>query len=140
MSLQILRDETNNLLRRREVLCRFEKANGFLTRASAEKAIAEAMKTEPGRVFTISLRGEFGSMNLEGLFHIYDDEKLSQRRIPEYVKARRLPKEERKKAKEKRAKKPEAKPPPQKVASEPKEEKPKEAEAQKPSKEKENKE
>jgi ribosomal protein S24E len=135
MSLQILRDETNHLLRRREVSCRFEKANGFLTRASAEKAIAEAIKTEPGRVFTISLRGEFGSMTLDGLFYIYDDEKLAQQRIPEYVKARRLPKEERKKAKEKKPTKPEAKSPPQKAASESKEEKPKEAEAKKPPKE-----
>jgi len=116
MSLQILRNEVNNLLGRREVVCRFDKSNGFLTRAAAEKAVAEAIKTEATKVFAISLRGEFGSMNLEGLFHIYDDEKLAQRRIPDYIMVRRLPREERKDARKKKLTEEKEKTQPEKAA------------------------
>ena len=100
MTLEILRDEVQKLLRRRDVTCRFEKSNGFLTRQAAEKAVADALKVDAGKVYGIALKGGFGRMDLTGRFHIYEDDKEAARRVPKHIKMRRMPKEQRLKAKE----------------------------------------
>ncbi|MEM4297407.1 MAG: hypothetical protein QW815_03450 [Nitrososphaerota archaeon] len=98
MALQIVYDEENKLLRRRELKAVFSQMAGKLTRNDALKAVAEALNIEQDKVYLISLSCKSGTRDLEGIFYVYQKGDDARRQLPPYIFLRMLPPEERKKA------------------------------------------
>lgn len=101
MVLQILQDERNEFLGRREVRCLFKAIAGSLTREEAVKMVAEKLKVHQEKVIPISLLGMTGTRDVEALFYVYDVEEDAKRHLSPHLWARMLSKEERRAVKKK---------------------------------------
>jgi ribosomal protein S24E len=107
--LEITSDSDNRLLSRREVVGTFAGGNGLITRQSAAEAISMRLGVKKEDVQVLSLRGKFGTRDLQVNAYVFSDEKSVKEQLPKYLSIRHLPtKDERKKAREelKKAKKP----------------------------------
>ncbi len=107
-TVEILSDQENKALGRRELVLNFKGGSGFISRQGATDAITAKANVPKGNVKLISLHGKFGVRDLEALAYVYSDAETIKRQLPKYMMLRELSKEERKKIKE-AAK---AKPPP----------------------------
>ena len=108
-TLQVTSDSDNELLSRREVVGTFTGGNGLITRQSAAEAIGTKLGVKRQDVQVLSLRGKFGTRDLQVNAYVFSDEKSVKKQLPKYLSIRQLPtKDERKKAREelKKAKKP----------------------------------
>lgn len=100
MSLNIIKDVRNDLLRRREIDCVFSSMAGSLKRQDAINMVAKSLNVDAKKVFLISLRNKTGTRDVLGLFYIYDEPEDAKKQLPKYLFLRVQPKEEREKAKE----------------------------------------
>ncbi|MEM3382760.1 MAG: hypothetical protein QXL52_02900 [Nitrososphaerales archaeon] len=105
MSIQILKDSKNNLLRRREINCIFKSMAGLLKRQDAINMIAKSLNIDAKNVCLISLSTKTGTRDVSGLFYIYDNPEDAKKQLPDYLFIRLLPKEEREKLLKERKKK-----------------------------------
>ncbi len=104
-TIEICSDSESKLLSRREFTCVFRGASGLLTRRGAAEAIAEKVGVAMERVQIVSLMGGFGTRDLNASAYIFSQPNPSNSQLPEHLRIRQLPKEERKKARdEKKAK------------------------------------
>jgi len=97
LSFQIVEDNRNELLRRREVDGIFKSMAGFLKRQEAVNMVAKSLKVDAKKVYLISLRTKTGTRDVSGLFYIYDKPEDAKKQLPEYLSLRMLPKEEKEK-------------------------------------------
>ncbi|MDA4110978.1 MAG: hypothetical protein OK439_00455 [Thaumarchaeota archaeon] len=99
-TIEIVNDNQNKLLSRREIVLNFKGGSGFITRKSAVEAISTRFGVPKESVRIISMQGKFGMRDLEAQVFVYSDMKQIKKQLPPYLEIRELPKEERKKARE----------------------------------------
>ena len=109
-TLEIVSDNENKLLSRREVAVIFVGGSGLITRQSAAEAISARLGVKKESVQVISLFGKFGNRDLDGKAYIFTDNSAVKRQLRPYIMMRQLPKDQRKQAREeaKKAKTPSA--------------------------------
>ena len=91
MDIEVRSDKENLLFGRREVECIFRGSYGHFSRIDAVQALSKKIKTTHQKVFVISIHGQSGSRDAEGLFYIYDDENNAKKDIPDYILTRNKP-------------------------------------------------
>ncbi|MDG6996492.1 MAG: hypothetical protein JRN52_11265 [Nitrososphaerota archaeon] len=99
-TLEIVSENENKLLSRKELVCSFALGSGLITRQAAAEAIATRLGVKKDGVKIVSLSSKFGSRDLLAKAYVYSDLKLVDVQLPKYMKIRQLSKEERKQAKE----------------------------------------
>ena len=99
-TIEIINDIENRLLFRRELDFTFKGGSGLITRQAATEAIASKFAVPKDSVKLVSLHGKFGMRDVQGKVYIYTDKDAAKKHLPDYLRIRQLPKEERKKAKE----------------------------------------
>lgn len=129
MELKIKKDEYNPLLKRKEVYAdAYHENEGSPSRSALRDAVASKYGVESEVVYVVDIHTRTGNQESECLIQVYDDQATAKLIVPEYVRVRNLPSEERKKVREQKAKKKEEKP----KETPKKEAKPKEAPASPP--------
>ncbi|MDG6998892.1 MAG: hypothetical protein JRN15_07245 [Nitrososphaerota archaeon] len=99
-TLEVVSENDNKLLSRKELVCSFALGSGLITRQSAAEAIASRLGVKKESVKIMSLSSKFGSRDLTARAYVYTDTKLVEKQLPKYMIIRQLSKEERKQAKE----------------------------------------
>ncbi|MGQ9468832.1 MAG: hypothetical protein ACUVTD_03275 [Nitrososphaerales archaeon] len=105
MSFQIIDDNRNELLKRREVYGIFKSMAGFLKRQDAVNMVAKSLSMDVSKIYLISLRTKTGTRDVSGLFYIYDKPEDAKKQLSKYLSLRMLSKEEREKLKKEAKKK-----------------------------------
>jgi|SRR5579875_3380354 len=82
----------------------FKGIGGLLSRQGAAEAIASRLGLSQENIHIVSLKGKFGTRSLDAHAYVFSDPKLAERQLPDYLFTRRLPKDERKKAREEKKK------------------------------------
>jgi len=100
MSAELLQEQENKFLSRREVTARFTGIKGNLKRNEAANLIAQQLNIDKANVFPIKIEFEAGRDSVKGTFYVYSDIELANKHLPKFLMIRSLSKEERKKARE----------------------------------------
>ncbi|OHE51406.1 MAG: hypothetical protein A3K61_07245 [Thaumarchaeota archaeon RBG_16_49_8] len=85
MDIEVTSDIENKLLGRREVECVFRGTSGALSRSNAAQAVSKQMKASDKKVYTVLLKGAYGTMDLKGVFYIYNDDEAAKKDLQTYV-------------------------------------------------------
>lgn len=99
-TIEIVRDQENKMLSRRELALNFRGGSGMVTRKSATEAIAAKVNVTADKVKLISLQGKYGDRDLSAIAYVYSNPELIKKQLPKYMMLRELSKEDRKKAKD----------------------------------------
>ena len=98
--IEILSDENNSFLSRREIICDFKGLGGKLKKLEAVKMITKELKLDGKIIIPIKLQNHTGQPKITGIFYVYDDEKLAREHVNPTIFARldkaKNPKEEEK--------------------------------------------
>jgi ribosomal protein S24E len=98
--IEILSDENNSFLSRREIICDFKALGGKLKKLEAVEMITKELKLVGKIVIPIKLQNHTGQPKITGIFYVYDDEKLAREHVNPTIFARldkaKNPKEEEK--------------------------------------------
>ena len=98
--IEILSDENNSFLSRREIICDFKALGGKLKKLEAVEMITKELKLVGKIVIPIKLQNHTGQPKITGIFYVYDDEKLAREHVDPAIFARldkaKNPKEEEK--------------------------------------------
>jgi len=97
LSLQLVEDNRNDLLRRREIKCIFSSMAGLIKRQDAINILAKSLNLDAKKVYLISLRTKTGTRDVSGLFYVYDKPEDAKKQLPKHLFLRLLSKEEREK-------------------------------------------
>jgi len=99
-SFEVLKDNENKLLSRRELTVVFKGGSGFISRPAAAEAISSRMGVTKDKVRVVSLEGKFGLRDLVASAYIYSDVNEMKKQLRPFLSIRELPKGERKAARE----------------------------------------
>ena len=106
--IEMLSDEKNSLLSRREITCDFKGLGGKLKKLEAVEMITKEFKLDGKIVIPMKLQNRTGQPKITGIFYVYDDEKLARKHVSPIIFARldkaKNPKEDEKAADAKPAK------------------------------------
>ena len=98
--IEMLSDEKNSLLSRREITCDFKGLGGKLKKLEAVEMITKEFKLDGKIVIPMKLQNHTGQPKITGIFYVYDDEKLAREHVDPTIFARldkaKSPKEEKK--------------------------------------------
>ena len=98
--IEILSDENNSFLSRREIICDFKALGGKLKKLEAVEMITKELKLVGKIVIPIKLQNHTGQPKITGIFYVYDDEKLAREHVNPIIFDRldkaKSPKEEKK--------------------------------------------
>ena len=98
--IEILSDENNSFLSRREIICDFKALGGKLKKLEAVEMITKELKLVGKIVIPIKLQNHTGQPKITGIFYVYDDEKLAREHLSHIIFDRldkaKSPKEEKK--------------------------------------------
>ena len=98
--IEILSDENNSFLSRREIICDFKALGGKLKKLEAVEMITKELKLVGKIVIPIKLQNHTGQPKITGIFYVYDDEKLAREHVNPTIFARldkaKSPKEDEK--------------------------------------------
>lgn len=98
VSLSILDDRTNPLIRRREIVFQVEHPGSATpTASSLKERLADLLGTKPEATFIVSLRGLAGLQRSKGICHIYSSPTDGQTMEPEHTRRLNMAPDERKK-------------------------------------------
>ena len=100
MPAELLQQQENKFLSRREVTAKFTDIKGNLKRDTAANMIAQQLNVSNANVFPIKITFDAGKDSAKGIFYVYSDVELAKKQLPKFLRIRSLPKEERKKARE----------------------------------------
>jgi len=95
--LVVIRDYDNQLMNRRELQVIFRNVSGNIKKKEAVETISKANKLDSKTIVPIEIKCNKGSINVNGLFHIYKSEESAKEILPKYRSMRLLDKAERKK-------------------------------------------
>ena len=116
MSLEVLQEHRNNLLGRREAkLVVHHEGKGTPDRLSIRKLASEHFKADYDRVYVRSIATRTGGSSALCVVEVYDDAKAAGI-VPDYLKNRNLPKDQRVSKKKKEAEEKPAAPSPRPAA------------------------
>jgi ribosomal protein S24E len=111
LELKIKKDEYNPLLKRKEVYAEVGHENGGSpSRLALRDAVASKYGVKSESVYVVDIHTRTGTQESECIIQVYDDLATAKLIVPEYVRVRNLPSEERKKVREQKVKKKEEKP------------------------------
>ena len=79
--IEILSDENNSFLSRREIICDFKALGGKLKKLEAVEMITKELKLVGKIVIPIKLQNHTGQPKITGIFYVYDDEKLAREHV-----------------------------------------------------------
>jgi len=85
VDIEVTSDIENKLLGRREVECVFRGTSGALSRSNAAQAVSKQVKASDKKVYTVLLKGAYGTMDLKGVFYIYNDDEAAKKDLQTYV-------------------------------------------------------
>ncbi len=85
MDIEVTSDIENKLLGRREVECVFRGTSGAISRKDAAQAVSKQMKASDKKVYTVLLKGAYGTRDIKGVFYIYNDDKAAKKDLQTYV-------------------------------------------------------
>ncbi len=85
MDIEVTSDIENKLLGRREVECLFRGTSGAISRSDAAQAISKQMKASDKKVYTVLLKGAYGTRDVKGVFYIYNDDEVAKKDLQMYV-------------------------------------------------------
>ncbi len=129
MSLKVLEEHVNPLLGRREAkLIIPHPGSGTPDRLTVRRLASDHFKAPVDRVFVKSISTRTGGSSALCAVEVYDDARMAQKIVPDYLKNRNLPKDQRVSKKKGEEAKPAAAPA-QKPAAKPAEKKAPEAKA-----------
>jgi small subunit ribosomal protein S24e len=98
LSLSIMEDRVNPLVRRRELVFRVEHPDSATpTAASLRERLAALLGSKPEATFIVNLKGLAGLQRSEGICHIYSSPNDGQNLEPEHIRRLNMTPEERKK-------------------------------------------
>ena len=86
--IEILSDENNSFLSRREIICDFKALGGKLKKLEAVEMITKELKLVGKIVIPIKLQNHTGQPKVTGIFYVYDDEKLAREHVDPTIFAR----------------------------------------------------
>lgn len=99
MSLSILDDRHNPLIRRREIVFEVEHPNSPTpTIASIKERLSALLNSKPEATFVVSLRSMRGLQRSKGVCHVYNNPNDGKIFEPEHIQRCNMPPEERAKA------------------------------------------
>ena len=79
--IEMLSDENNSFLSRREIVCDFNGLGGKLKKLEAIEMITKEFKLDGKVVIPIKLQNHTGQPKITGTFYVYDDEKLAKEHV-----------------------------------------------------------
>ena len=79
--IEMLSDENNSFLSRREIVCDFNGLGGKLKKLEAIEMITKEFKLDGKVVIPIKLQNHTGQPKITGTFYVYDDEKLAKEQV-----------------------------------------------------------
>ena len=79
--IEMLSDENNSFLSRREIICDFNGLGGKLKKLEAIEMITKEFKLDGKVVIPIKLQNHTGQPRITGTFYVYDDEKLAREQV-----------------------------------------------------------
>jgi len=79
--IEMLSDEKNSLLSRREITCDFKGLGGKLKKLEAVEMITKEFKLDGKIVIPMKLQNHTGQPKITGTFYVYDDEKLAREHV-----------------------------------------------------------
>ena len=79
--IEILSDENNSFLSRREIICDFKALCGKLKKLESVEMITKELKLVGKIVIPIKLQNHTGQPKITGTFYVYDDEKLAREHV-----------------------------------------------------------
>ena len=79
--IEMLSDENNSFLSRREIICDFNGLGGKLKKLEAIDMITKEFKLDGKIVIPIKLQNHTGQPKITGTFYVYDDEKLAKEHV-----------------------------------------------------------
>ena len=79
--IEMLSDEDNSFLSRREIVCDFNGLGGKLKKLEAIEMITKEFKLDGKVVIPIKLQNHTGQPKITGTFYVYDDEKLAREHV-----------------------------------------------------------
>ena len=98
--IEMLSDEKNSFLSRREIICDFKGLGGKLKKLEAVEMITKEFKLDGKIVIPMKLQNHTGQPKITGIFYVYDDEKLAREHVNPIIFDRldkaKSPKEEKK--------------------------------------------
>jgi len=98
--IEMLSDEKNSFLSRREIICDFKGLGGKLKKLEAVEMVTKEFKLDGKIVIPMKLQNHTGQPKITGIFYVYDDEKLAREHVDPTIFARldkaKSPKEEKK--------------------------------------------
>jgi len=112
MPAELLQQQENKFLSRREVTAKFTDIKGNLKRDDAANIVAQQLNVNKANVFPIKIEFDAGRDSAKGVFYVYSNAELAKKHLPKYLMIRSLPKEERKKVREEMKKSKQAAPAP----------------------------
>jgi len=86
--IEILSDENNSFLSRREIICDFKALGGKLKKLEAVEMVTKEFKLDGKIVIPIKLQNRTGQPKITGTFYVYDDEKLAREHVNPAIFAR----------------------------------------------------
>ena len=112
MPAELLEQQENKFLSRKEVTAKFTDIKGNLKRDDAANMVSQQLNVNKANVFPIKIRFDAGRDSAKGVFYVYSNAELAKKHLPRYLMVRSLPKEERKKVREEMKKSKQAGPAP----------------------------
>ena len=79
--IEMLSDENNSFLSRREIVCDFNGLGGKLKKLEAIEMITKEFKLDGKVVIPIKLQNHTGQPKITGTFYVYDNEKLAKEHV-----------------------------------------------------------
>jgi len=79
--IEMLSDENNSFLSRREIICDFNGLGGKLKKLEAIEMVTKEFKLDGKIVIPIKLQNHTGQPKITGTFYVYDDEKLAKEHV-----------------------------------------------------------
>lgn len=119
MPAELLEQQENKFLSRKEVTAKFTDIKGNLKRDDAANMVSQQLNVNKANVFPIKIRFDAGRDSAKGVFYVYSNAELAKKHLPRYLMVRSLPKEERKKVREEMKKSKQAGPAPAPAAAAP---------------------
>ncbi|KAB3544203.1 MAG: 30S ribosomal protein S24e [ANME-2 cluster archaeon] len=92
MAIEIVKDEENVLLNRRNIVFKTEEIG--MSRKSAKNTLVALLDTDPKLLILDRMKSQYGRQDILGYARLYDNEQNLRRIEPDYMIARNAPAKE----------------------------------------------
>ncbi len=93
MDIEIVKDEENVLLNRRDIAFKAIFEGATMSRKSAKNTLVALLDTKPELLILDRMKTQYGTQDTLGYARLYDNEQNLRRIEPDYMVARNMPAE-----------------------------------------------